>query len=122
MTNYQLNIDVLYMVSSSVEANVEIEAFGHQQHELLENKQLNMSDIITVQASNSIEAINKAYAMINDQYSTHHIGYYTGVDGEGAYGYLDVQYQACHIQMDMLDEKVEDILEELNTEYYNLIS
>lgn len=120
MTNFKLNIDVLYTVSSSGEHNIEIEAFGHQQFELL-GDQLNMSDIIKVQAVNPIEAINKAYTMIKDQYSIHHIGYYTGVDGKGAYGYLNVQYQACHIQMDMLNEKEEAILEEINAAYYNLI-
>lgn len=124
MATYKLYIDVLYAVSSAVEAEIEIEAFGNQQFELLENQQVNMSDTITLEADNPLEAISKAQGMVKQQYTAnHHIGYYRIVDG--SHGYLDVQqYQASHIHFadEEMDEEYEDLLEEINAEYYDLIA
>lgn len=124
MQTYKLYIDVLYTVTSALEADIEIEAFGHQQFELVGN-QLNMSDIITVQAINPMEAIIKAREMVKDQYAaSQHIGFYSDtLDGGSTYGYLDIiQYQACHIHFadEEMDERLEDILEDLNAPYYML--
>lgn len=120
MQTYKLYIDVLYTVSSSGEHDIEIEAFGQQQFELVGN-QLNMSNCITLQAETALEAINKATAMVNAEYATNHLGYYAGVDGEGKYGYLNVQYETCHISFEEeVDEELENVLEDLNAEYYKL--
>ena len=126
MKTYQLYCDVLLGISNleSELDYIEIEVFGHQNYELV-GEQLHLSDLITVHAEAASEAINKAYQIVNEQYSsTSHIGFYhIGIDGEGNHGYLNVQYQACHIHFaDETDEEFEGMLEELNTVYYNLIA
>lgn len=123
MKTYKLYFDALYtVVGGYVHQDIEIEAFGYQQYELL-NNQLNLNDIVSIQANNPLEAIKRAYVVVKDEFvTTKCIGYF--FYDENNYGYLNVQYQACHIHFadDEIDDELEGMLEELNSEYYDSIA